>query len=224
MTGLQDNYLANSILIVWLLKLMESTYPVDANTAAAISAAVTKNLSDAAYVKDTRRHVLELMPNKKQRSCALSHQLDSVVPGLQASLDSIRSPMTQVNEAQTQVPGTKLEGIEERVMAKLEGIEQRVMAKVDGAFERRTVPPDALSRHEDVPQVFFLQCMHDENGDFMRCAPNAAHFQELPDHIPLLISKFRELNRTTNFNFHVNSKKCFGPHVSVSKLRYTSTA
>jgi len=215
MTELQGNYLTNSVFVVWLLQLMESTYPVDANTAAATSAAVAKNLSDAAYMQDTRRFVAERMPNKKQRACALSHQLDCVVPGLQATLDTIRSAVTQANEAQTEVLGTKLEGFEERLMAKLDGIqesvtakvdgvEERVMVKVDGALARefpgRSLPPDEPSRHvdresdhseelEELPDHIAPNAPHFEelpdNGDFMRCPPNASHLEELPDHIPL---------------------------------------
>jgi hypothetical protein len=65
MTTLEGEFVANSKFIVWLLKLMQSTSSVDAETRDAIRADVAKNLSDTRHVEDTRKFVAELMPHRQ---------------------------------------------------------------------------------------------------------------------------------------------------------------
>ena len=65
MTTLEGEFVANSKFIVWLLKLMQSTSPVDAETRDVIRADVAKNLSDTRHVEDTRKFVAELMPHRQ---------------------------------------------------------------------------------------------------------------------------------------------------------------
>ena len=80
MTTLQGEFVTNSKFIVWLLKVMKSTSPVDVETTDKIRADVAKNLSDDRHVKDTRKFVAELMPHRQQCSSVVSHHLDHEVP------------------------------------------------------------------------------------------------------------------------------------------------
>jgi len=127
MTTLQGEWVANSKSISWMLHLMQSTPPVDADTRRAIEGGLVKNSAEGAEVEKHRQFVAAAFPDRKQRASKVSRHLHEEIPALQAALERIGFVMQQANEQQTEILGSMMLGHTDTILEAVAGLTAKMV-------------------------------------------------------------------------------------------------
>ena len=155
MTTLQGEFVTNSKSIAWLLRVMQRTSPVDADTTQVIQGGLAKNLSDDTQVQEHRQFVVDAIPHSQQRVSVVSDHLQNDIPRLQVDLESIGFVITEANKQQTQILGTILDDHTDTIMQSIAGLTTMVgelpekiqLAKCVGGNADRQPHSDSDSQH-----------------------------------------------------------------------------
>ena len=79
---------------------MQCRFTGDELTATLIDVARGQLVSNTVFVVQTRGYMAERLPERKQRNCALTKQLDTDAPEMHVELDRLKSVVRTQNDCQ----------------------------------------------------------------------------------------------------------------------------
>jgi len=172
MTTLQGEWVANSKSISWMLHLMQSTAPVDADTARVIQGGLVKNSAEGAEVERHRQFVANAFPDRMQRASVVSRHLHKDIPGLQAALERIGFVMQQANEQQTEILGSMMVGHTETILEAVAGLSAKMVVLTEKVEQSQfswaghaSIPPSTMQIQHSADSHGFSGLVDEENTD-----------------------------------------------------------